>query len=348
MSEQPNPVEPAPTIDPEELVEYESYIRDGVSVIMEATAVLNGGTAPDSIERIDELLPKPPNKRDTTRQVAAMPELSPEGKDRLRNVAAYFGIGAEADASSFGPEEFSDGYVFLAEGGLAWKQEAQALLSCDGAVAIVHAGDPNRPVTDAERAFMAKEWKLTDEILDTIKTEYDIARRVASRRKGFVPKEDEVLPYGYEVAKDNPEVNAKTGQFVQIGTKDGKPIVLLRVDRETPGGSREFRPRTETLLRIVSNALAAENSQIGGVVATGNTYASRIPNTILAGLETGRKFGARLYGRETLRKVKGGDATDAPLNQIPGELGVYLRSLLRLQREVWKQAGFVVPETLEF
>jgi hypothetical protein len=134
-------------------------------------------------------------------------------------------------------------------------------------------------------------------------------------------------------------IEQKTGQLTQIGTENGAPVYMIRVDREDfvneQGESKYRQPDSAALLGIMDQILSAQGQteQSLGLI-TSNTYASRALDVVRAGLSSGRNYFVGMYGRQTLATIKG-EEVSAPtaINQIPGELHVIAGKLMQLTEE---------------
>lgn len=259
----------------------------------------------------------------------------------LREVAERFGIGPEQDAP--GTAE-----VRIVEGGKPWKIEAEAAMGAESAATIIFAGSANRKIGADEKAYLAEKHGVD---VEADLTEFDVAQLLAAKLAGFQALErPDVMPFGYELNANNSLVTEATGQLAQIGTVNGKPVMVLRVDREDyvdeEGKNKyRFQPDSAKLMKFVSGVLRATGDETSGVgLDTSNTYASRTIDTVRAGYEDGRFFDVGMYGRATLRGlvrdtqvfadgiVKIPAAT--PTNQIPGELFTMAEKLQLLEAEI--------------
>ena len=162
-----------------------------------------------------------------------------------------------------------------------------------------------------------------------------MVRRIAQNADGFVPlEEDIILPFGYDISEDHELTETPTGQFVEIGSINGAPVVILRVDRENlPDGKYRYQPDSLQLLNVVAGVRAAAGDQTSSIgLITSTTYPSRAVAAVEAGLKLDRDFTVGMYGRSTLAEIQGKPASDpTPINQIPGELYVIAEALQSLQ-----------------
>jgi hypothetical protein len=251
-------------------------------------------------------------------------DLTQEQEEKLREISARFGIGSEQDI-------LSSSEIVLLEGGKPWKVASELAIS-SGASTLIFAGSPNRKLVADEHEYMAakKGGSVENE------TEYDMVRRIAQNAEGFVPlEEDIILPFGYDINEDHKITETPTGQFVEIGSINGAPVVILRVDRENmPDGKYQNQPNPLQLLNVVAGVRAAAGDQTSSIgILTSNTYASsRSVGVVEAGLRSERDFTIGMYGRSTLAEVQGKPASEpTPINQIPGELYVIAEALQSLQ-----------------
>lgn len=251
---------------------------------------------------------------------------SPEDEAKMREIAGRFGIGGEQDVT-LEDAGLLPGHVRINEGGLAWKMLAEHKLE-SAAGTYIYAGSPYQATTATEQAH---EVKMLDRLADTVSnTQYEAAEIIARSHPDFVPLERPyVMPFGYDIQNNHALVVEPTGQLVQIGTRNGKPVMMLRVDRENyvdGNGDSKYRnqPDTASQMTFVSDVLTAcgdEEKDLG--VVTSNTYASRAIDVERAGLRSGRQFGVAMYGRATLAEAKGEPvATPTELVQFMGEFAV--------------------------
>jgi len=255
-------------------------------------------------------------------------ELTVEQENSLRSIAGRFGIGGEVDV-------VSTAEVQILEGGKVWKIEAEAEMPTH-ADTIMFAGSPRVIIGPDEVEYLMTKYGVDLEGA----TQYDAARFLAGQQDGFVTQEDEELPYGYEVAEGFVLTEESTGQRIKIGEKDGRPVVLLRVDREDytdeEGEPKYRQPQAAALMTFMSNILSAEGNETASVaLVTSTTYASRVIDAMRAGLESGRFFDVSMYGRQTLATVRGLEvAKPTSINQIPGELRVVYEKLVSFAAEL--------------
>lgn len=303
----------------------ETYLRDRQVWIQDAVEVLGAERSADPLE----VLPAATEVRDDAEAL----DLSSEQQAQLREIAGRFGVGGEADV-------VANTEVQILEGGKPWKIEAEAAISGDSQT-VIFAASQARKVGQDELTYMANGYGLDVEEL----AEYDVAREVATRMEGFTPLDEaEVLPFGYTVDEENAYVGEATGQLVQLGDISGRPVLLMRVDRdyyENDQGATQYRqPDGAALMRVVSEILRASGDESSGVgLVTSNTYASRAIDAVRAGLDAGRFFGVGMYGRQTLAEVGGTPPEPTPINQIPGELHSMHQKLLSLQAEIEEIPG---------
>lgn len=300
-------------------VKVEAYIAERFEWLSDGVEAVTGNREDDPIA----VFPEPTEPRAN----AVIGESFTEHEGALREVAARFGVGPEQDAP--GTAE-----VRIVEGGKPWKIEAEAAIGAGVASTIIFAGSANRKIGADEKAYLAEKHGVDAE---ADLTEFDVAQLLASKLDNFQTLEQpEVMPFGYQLDADNTLTEEATGQLVKIGTTSGKPVMVLRVDREDyvdEEGKNKYRyqPDSAKLMKFVSGVLRASGDETSGVgLDTSNTYASRAIDTVRAGYEDGRFFDVGMYGRATLRglveetqvfadgivKV----TAETPANQIPGEL----------------------------
>jgi hypothetical protein len=257
--------------------------------------------------------------------------LSCEQEIALRTAAGEFGIGGELDVKSGSKHQ-------ILEGGKVWKIDAEVAI-VEGAKTILFAGSPNRTIGQDELDYMRT--KLSEGV-DPASSEFEAARLVAEMQDGYKPLEkEEVLPFGYDISNGHVLVTEPTEQLVKIGTLRGADVIMLRVDRENfidDEGNSKYRnqPDSAALLGIVADVLSAcgdDESSVG--LNTSNTYASRVIDTVRAGVDHGREFSIGMYGRKTLADVQGKEvASPTDINQIPGELHIMALKLAQLRAEL--------------
>lgn len=327
QNQAPSPIEPG---EASLQNQFEAYVAERRGWVSNAADILAGKTGAN----VEETLPLPMEQQQGVRRDSATPELDPEGEQRLREIAGRFGIGGEQDVT-LEAAGLPGGHVAVLEGGLVWKMTAESKISNGHASEYVYAGSPYRNTTDAEHAFEVARLEINAD--NTSTTEYDAARLVAESAAGYVPLEEEiVLPFGYDIHSGFSVTSESTGQLVQIGTRDGKPVLLLRVDRENyideeDNNKPKYRkqPDTAAIMGIMSDVLTAKGDvQTAVGIITSNTYASRALDTMRAGYTRGRQFGVAMYGRQTLADTKGETVSEpTELFQIPGELRVMWEKL---------------------
>jgi hypothetical protein len=276
---------------------------------------------------------------DVARDDAPMPNWTPEQAEKIKAVGRRFGYGAEADVSSG-----LSGGVRIAEGGKAWKimAEVEAFKAEDNPDTFIFCGSPFRKLGEDEHKFLKEEQEID---LPASATEYDLAL-VLARRQADGSVADEPVPqtFGYETSPGNLVTSEATGQLVQVGeTSGGQSVQLLRIEGELykeDGQTKERnRPDTARVISFIAEKLTAEgkaNDPI--VVGTSNTYASRVPDTIRAGLELDpqRPIGIVMYGRGTISELGAPVPKEMPLNHLPGDLRLMHDKLQQLRTAALK------------
>ena len=256
--------------------------------------------------------------------------LSADQEIAFREVAGRFGLGGEVDVVSGARHQ-------IIEGGKPWKIEAEAAIA-DKAETVIYAGSPHRIIGQDERDYLTTKYgaELPDQV-----SEYYAAVMIATNQKDFVISESSVLPFGYDIDNGHTLVQEQTGQLVQMGTQNGRPVLALRVDREDyedEEGNKKYRnqPDSAALMGFIADVLSATGDDVSSVgLNTSNTYASRAIDAVRAGLSRGRVFEVGMYGRETLAEIQGKPATEpTAINQIPGELHAMSAKLSALQAEL--------------
>lgn len=299
--------------------EFRTYLEVREGWVSDSVELLTG----DRTQNPAEVLPLPTEVRD---EAESLP-LSTEQEDALREIGGRFGIGGEQNV-------VIEADYQIMEGGKPWKVESEVRIA-GSAKSLIFAGSPYRTIGEDESDYVAGKF---DTDLSG-KSEYDMVRLVAEKQDGFVPLEtDEVMPFGYDISNSFTLVEDATGQLIQIGSIHGKPVVLIRVDRENytdEEGKSKYRnqPDSAALMGIVADVLQATGdgeSTVG--MNTSNTYASRALDAVRAGLAKQRVFSVGMYGRKTIAEVQGKDiAEPTHINQIPGELRVMHDKLQQLR-----------------
>lgn len=305
-------------------LQTEAYIAERKRWIGDAVELIAGDRSTDPTEVFQAPMKEP----DEARADQAGLDLNFEQEQSLRKIAGRFGVGGEQDVTSNADQQ-------VLEGGKPCKVESELAIA-GGSKSIIMAGSPFRKLGTDETGYLETKYGTSTT------TEFDMIRQVAEAQEGFEPSEqDEVLPFGYDIQNNYQLTDEATGQLVKIGSINGAPIVLLRVDRENftdEEGKPKYRnqPDSAALMGFVSNVLSAcgdEASSVG--FNTSNTYASRAIDTVRAGLKAGRSFSVGMYGRKTLAEVKGEPVAEpTAINQIPGELRVMHDKLQQLAAEL--------------
>jgi hypothetical protein len=301
----------------EYITQRQQWLADGVEI-------LTGSREADP----QQVFPAPTEVRDDSAPLT----LDEHQEAALREVAGRFGVGGEVNIPASCDYE-------IVEGGKPWKVDAEASISTG---IQIFAGTNHRTIGNDESTYLrTKGCMATTEPM----SEYDMIDTIARKQPGFreltIPV---VLSYGYDINNKFALVTEPTGQLVQIGTKDGEPVMLLRVDREVfvnDEGQSKYRnqPDSAALMGFVSDALSANGNTTASVgLLTSSTYASRSIDAVRAGLSHGRPFAVGMYGRQTLADTKGESvASPSGINQIPGELHTIAKKLDQLQQAVTKQ-----------
>ncbi len=297
-------------------------LRQDAQKIVELVEYIGGPEA-----SIDAVLPLPPE----IRQDAAEPNWSNEQKAVVRAVANELGFGSEQDVSS----GLSGASVVL-EGGLAWKVQAELLATTneDSYSSQVFAGSPNRKLRDDEITFLS----VRGIVLSSEASEYDMVAAVAMNQEGFEALDQaEIEPFSYETDEGNTPGTTTSGQLVKIGTVDGRQVRVLRVDREDfedEDGNNKYRnqPNSEQVIRLMADYLQnSDDTDTPVELKTSNAYASRVPASLAAAEGLDRRVGIGMYGRATMATVKGEEiAPESPLNQLPGDLRLYLENAAKV------------------
>lgn len=269
--------------------------------------------------------------------------LTAEQETVLRSCAAELGFGRSSDKTL--SEQGLVGAAVIIEGGQPHKIAAELGLLHDDQAAqprmIVMSASPYRKITSP--AEQASAQNLGIEPKQDNYSEYDVAEAAARALTGFESQEEVDLPYGYDIQNGHALVERQTGQLRQIGTLNGTPVVLFRVDRELyeEDGATKYRnqPGVSDIMRIVGSVTGESEGCEGSpvVCVTSATYeASRSVDAAIAGLDLpGQTVGVATYGTERLAHVRG-ESTPAPgpINQLPAELGKTEKELGRLRAQL--------------
>ncbi len=294
---------------------------------------------------IEDTFPFPMASPDEARRDSPAPILNSEEEVALREIAGRFGIGGERDVT-LEDAGLPDGHVAFFEAGLVWKMKAESETETENtaASAYFYAGSPFVKATPREKEFQIERMGVASE--EVRETQYEEARLVAESQPGYKAlPEPVILPFGYTVDEERALIREKTGQFIKIGTRNDKPVILFRTDREDyigvddkgkPKPMYRYQPDQAEILGFVADMLTAEgNDQTAVGLVTSNTYSSRVIDAVRAGVNRGRQFGVAMFGRNTLATVKGEDAPEpTELMQIPGELRVAHFKLGQLLEEI--------------
>jgi hypothetical protein len=309
-----------------EFEDTENYLTQRLDWLRDGVEVVTGSREGDPIT----VFPEPTQPR----AAAEDPGFGATQEIKLREIAGRFGIGGEVDVRSAADVE-------LVEGGKPWKVEAETAIAGSGS--LVYTGSPDRALGDDEIAYLGAKYGFGP--IDMPRTEYDMARQIASRQPGFEPlPEDYVLSFGYALTPDHELTNERTGQLVQIGYTDAshqEMVYCLRVDREDyqdDDGNAKFRyrPDSAALMNFVADVMDAYGNETASVgMLTSSTYASRAVDAVRAGASRSRRFSVGMYGRQTLADTKGEPlAEPTAINQIPGELRVMAEKLAALEQSL--------------
>lgn len=310
----------------------EQYITATSRVLNMAAEIV----APDSSLTPQDVFEAPTERRDDAPGL----QLSTDQEEQLRGIASELGFGRTTDKSAE-LAGLGDGYVAIIEGGQAHKVKAQVELS-NTAGTLIFSATPNRKISkDVERESSARI--LGIDVSEVGDTEYEVVRQLAESLPGFAPlaEGEQALPFSYDIFHDFQVGTEKSGQFIQIGTQDSRPVVLLRIDKDTSEDARKRndrkQPGSAAVMNIVSTALSlAGDTETPIGFLTSSTYeASRTIDAFRSGLSTQRQTEVVSYGTARLAEVKGEDiAAPGPINQLPGELHKIAVQLTRLQQEL--------------
>lgn len=345
------------TPDQDLLLRVGEWVDVQMTEIESAAKLIQGDEA-----TVEDVFPLPPEERDT----ADTPEWTTEQISIARNVAHRLGYGAESDVSSGAHRS-----RVLIEGGLVWKIDAETEAADNEDVfEYVYCGTPHRKLRADEREYITRKIEGLSLIIDSADhddlaeaqrfrdalvelldnegaTEYDYAALRATQKVALGPRDGEDLSLGYTIISENQVTLSfgSNGQFKNMGyTADGRAVHLLRVDRENhvdSSGELKFQqPNPAALMGFIVDISRAQGRHDPVVFITSNTYASRVPAAVLAGLLSNHYCAVGMYGRETLARVKGTALQeDTPLNQLPGDIGVYYAQLKQIRATLDQRLG---------
>jgi hypothetical protein len=328
----------------------EAYVTERLGWITDAVEVLTGDRSTPVEEALSRPMEKVTDAREDSPAVVGLPEID---EQKLRDGVSRFGMGKVEDVMADLPE----GYVDIKEGGLVWKMLAEQMAGKntvvseeesdtqneeDDAGSYVYPGFPGRPTTEAERIFQINKLGIEED--KTTSNEYESARLIAELHPDHIPfSEPLVLPFGYDIHNKHSLIEEPTGQIVQIGTQNNKPVLWVRVDHQPQEDDpskfvQGTKPDTADIVGIISDVLTACGDDTTAIaITTSNTYPSRVIDSISTGLTKGRQVGASMYGRKTLADAKKEEIQEpTALNQIPPELRVIHDKLLQLREVVNK------------
>ncbi len=311
----------------------ETYIAVREEWIGDAIEVLTGDRNTDPAVALQErTMHEEGVARDDTLGLA----LTVEQEQSLREIAGRFGLGGHLDIPSNAEHQ-------VQEGGKPWKVEAQLAISKGpGTRSIVMCGWPGRKLGPDELGYLDTKYGIAPS------DEYEMVRQLAELQEGFVADEaDEIQPFGYDIHNNHQLVAEATGQLVKIGSIDGIPVLLARIDNDwvegideqtgQPKRKPENRPDSAAMMLFISEVLSATGDETGSIgFNTSSTYASRAIDTVRASLRAGRNFRVGMYGRETLRNTGAPNIpAESPINQLPSELRIiYFDKLQKLKSEL--------------
>lgn len=306
-------------------------VTEGLGWIGDAVGAVTG----DSTIPPEEVFLQPSSTPGEARRDSPDLALDPRQESDLREVAARFGIGRKDDILP-ADRGVARGYVHLNEGGLAWKMAAEAELESLDAGFFIYAGSENQKTNAEERTFEQARYGIAAE--ETSETQYQAAKRVAESQPGYTALlEPVIMPFGYTVDAEHRFIRQPTKQLIMIGHRVGRPVFMLRVDREdyiNEQGQLKYghQPDTAALMGFVADYLDAIGSDVPVVVATSGTYPSRAVRATRAGIDGhDRQFATAMYGRDTLTAVKGTLVAPPTLSHIAGELRVMYDELRKLE-----------------
>ncbi len=260
--------------------------------------------------------------------------LTPLQVSDLEANAAFLGFGHELDIL---PSEIGlSGAIAVVEGGQPHKMYAEIGMLMDDTEAkpkyIMVTASPFREVKSTDERASAQ--RLTGRIGQT---EYNVAGDVvnAFKERGFVPHAvPRVWGANYDV-RDYYRVGAEpNGQFVEVGTLNGVPVVLMQINRiQHDDGTYLNQPTTADVVSIIDEVMHQRGDDETPLVhITSAAYPSREIGVVLAGLTARRLVGSAYYGNRTINRVKGTPGAAPPLGQMPGELRAMAEQAASLRR----------------
>lgn len=327
---------------PEQKIVAEQLLERSQNALSAAVEIIS----PDSPEAHPlDVFQSAPGRRDDAEGL----QLTPDQEYNLRAATAELGYGRATDrkASELG---LTHGHTAFIEGGQIHKviAEVQAALEDEDARpgSMVIGASPYR-VIDSKNPKAAGEVQSIRHQLDLPEdkamreTEYSVIEKMVERLPGYEPLEEpEVLPFGYDIQENNAVSQVRTHQFVRVGAIGDIPIVLMRVDRENyvdTDGSQKYRnqPDTAAILGILDDVMNLRKDEGAIAYHTSSTYqASREVDGVRAALQTGRRIGVATYGTERLAAVKGEQAVEPGIHQLPGELCKLAEQVQKLEAVV--------------
>ncbi|MDQ5885646.1 MAG: hypothetical protein QG628_43 [Patescibacteria group bacterium] len=321
-----------PNVENGMLIRAEQYLNTTNRVLSEAAELV----APEAGLTPLEVFAAPNERRDDDKGLV----LDSEQEHRLRQIATELGFGRPTDKTAE-MAGLPAGYVAVIEGGQAHKVKAQEELSANAGT-VIFSATPHRKITkQAERESGARILGVDESEVD--KTEYEVVRQIAESLPGFapLPEGDITLPFSYDIYNNFQVGNEESGQFVQIGTRGNRPVIMLRIDKdvseEAAKQNDRKQPGSAEVMSIVSSVMSQTGdytSSIGFI--TSSTYeASRSIDAFRSGLKTNRQTEVISYGTARLAAVKGEDIpAPGPINQLPGELYKIAKQQTRLANEL--------------
>lgn len=314
--------------------DIETYIAVREAWIQDAVEVITGDRNTDPAVALQE---RTMDTEGAVRDDTVGLNFTDDQEQALREIAGRFGLGGHVDVLSHAEHQ-------VQEGGKPWKIEAQLAISKGlGTRSIIMCGWPGRNLGADEQDYLQQKYGIAPT------NEYEMARALAERQEGFVADETtEVLPFGYDIHDENRFLQEKTGQLVKIGSIDGIPVLLVRIDNDwlevkDPATDQVVqrkpinRPDSAAIMLFISDFLWAHGDTTGSIgFNTSSTYASRAIDTVRASLDADRRFSVGMYGRETLRSTGAPNIpAESPINQLPSELRIiYFDKLQRLKAEL--------------
>jgi hypothetical protein len=330
----------------------EQVFKQADAVLSAAVEIVYPGTNKDPLEAF----PSPEEVRANSPPF----DLTQNQNMRLVEVAHQLGFGSRENVT-LSEQRFIGAHVII-EGGQPHKMAAEAQMTVEDLDAkpltIFFSASPHRKLKEAEVASAKHVLGMDEQAGYKDKTEYDVASDVAHRLPGFIKHDNpQVWAAGYDIYNDFAVSSNPTEQFVEVGTVDGIPVVLMKIDRHNLSDNDfDNQPDTADVIRIVDGVIRAQGDDTSPLAqVTSGTYPSRALGVVRAGLSVDRSVGIASYGLDLLAGITG-KSTLPPINQLPGELYVLAQQAnrlrdalgLNLEQEVALVEAATPPQSIKF